>query len=47
MNKLFTYYHLSCACDEEECTNCRYGIWANGVLSETISNREFITNNLQ
>ena len=36
----FTYYHLTVESDGDE--NKRYGIWANGILSETPSKKQFL-----
>ena len=41
---LYTYYHLVLECDEGE-DDKRFGVWANGVLSESTPKFDFIKHN--
>ena len=38
---IYTYYHLTLK--DKNC-NKRFGIWANGILTETVSKNQFKTN---
>ena len=38
---LYTYYHFVLECDENEYDK-RFGIWANGILSESTQRNHFI-----
>jgi hypothetical protein len=44
-NERFTYYHLVLDSDGDDET--RYGIWANGILSESVSKKEFLKRNMK
>jgi hypothetical protein len=40
-NNTYTYYHFVLEHDDD--VNARYGVWANGVLTETQSEKHFLT----
>jgi hypothetical protein len=45
-NNVYTYYHFVLE-DEETEDNTLYGVWANGVLVETIKRKDFFSYGLK
>ena len=42
-NRLYTYYHFIVENDVNDNENMRFGVWANGVLTETPSKKYFLS----
>ena len=42
-NNIYTYYHLTLENDGDD--SKRFGIWANGILTETTCKNDFLRNN--